>query len=93
MLQVVFGLLASIVIMYFSRMREYRADLGGAEFTSRASMIAGLKRLQKLTKLQDRHADNGKLTAFMINEPDSFWSTHPSLDNRIKALEANYQLP
>lgn len=92
-LQVVFGLLASIVIMYFSRMREYRADLGGAEFTSRASMIAGLKRLQKLTKLQDRHADNGKLTAFMINEPDSFWSTHPSLDNRIKALEANYQLP
>ncbi|MDD2693889.1 MAG: protease HtpX [Candidatus Gracilibacteria bacterium] len=92
-LQVVFGLLASIVIMYFSRMREYRADLGGAEFTSKASMIAGLKRLQQLTKLQDRHVDNGKLTAFMISEPDSFWSTHPSLDNRIKALEENYQLP
>lgn len=79
--------------MYFSRIREYRADLGGAEFTSKASMLAGLKRLQKLTKLEERPVDNGKLTAFMINEPDSFWSTHPSLDNRIKALEENYRLP
>jgi Zn-dependent protease with chaperone function len=34
----------------------------------------------------------GNLTAFMITESDSFWSTHPSLDNRIKALEENYQL-
>jgi heat shock protein HtpX len=92
-LQIIFWILASFVIMYFSRMREYRADLGGAQFTSKASMVAGLKRLQKLSKLQDRHTDNGKLTAFMINEPDSFFSTHPSLTNRIKALEENYQLP
>lgn len=93
LLQVVFGFLASLVIMYFSRIREYRADEGGARYTSKASMIAGLRRLQKLTKLQDRHVDDGKMTAFMINEPDSFFSTHPSLDNRIQALEANYQLP
>lgn len=33
-----------------------------------------------------------KMTAFMINEPDGLFSTHPSLDNRIKALEENYQL-
>ena len=93
LLQVVFGFLASLVIMYFSRIREYRADEGGARYTSKANMIAGLRRLQKLTKLQDRHGEDGKMTAFMINEPDSFFSTHPSLDNRIQALEANYQLP
>jgi Zn-dependent protease with chaperone function len=33
-----------------------------------------------------------KMAAFMINEPDSFFSTHPSLDNRIRALEENYKL-
>jgi heat shock protein HtpX len=92
-LQLIFWVLASFVIMYFSRMREYRADAGGAEFTSKASMIAGLKRLQKLTKLTDEHTNNGKMTAFMINEPDSFFSTHPSLNNRIKSLEENYRLP
>jgi len=92
-LQIIFWLLASFVIMYFSRIREYRADLGGAQFTSKSSMIAGLKRLQKLSKIQEDHVENGKLTAFMIYEKDSFFSTHPSLSNRIQALEENYQLP
>lgn len=93
LLQGIFWLLASIVIMYFSRIREYRADLWGAKYTSKASMIAWLKRLQKLSTIQDHTRDNGKMTAFMINEQDSFWSTHPSLENRIRALESNYQLP
>lgn len=91
--QMVFGFLAMFVVMWFSRVREYRADLGGAEYTSKAKMVAGLRRLQKMTKLE--HTDeprDTKMTAFMINEPDSFFSTHPSLDNRIKALEENYKL-
>jgi len=77
--------------MWFSRIREYRADIGGAQFTSKSNMIAGLKRLQKMTAV-DTHQADAKMTAFMINEPDGWFSTHPSLTNRIKALEENYQL-
>ncbi len=92
-LQTVFGLLASLIIMWFSRHREYRADLGGASFTSKQSMIHALKKLQSMTKLEpSTRLDHGNLKAFMITEPDSFFSTHPSLDNRIKALEENYKL-
>jgi heat shock protein HtpX len=89
--QIIFGFLAMFVVMWFSRIREYRADLGGAQYTSKAAMIAGLKKLQKITqKLEPQ--ENGKMTAFMITEKDSFFSTHPSLQNRIEALESNYQL-
>ncbi|MBC7498814.1 protease HtpX [Candidatus Gracilibacteria bacterium] len=90
--QLVFGALASLVVMWFSRTREYRADLGGAQFTSRSSMVAGLRRLQQMKNVKPTQHADGNLTAFMITEPDSFWSTHPSLDNRIRALEENYQL-
>lgn len=90
--QLVFGFLAMFVVMWFSRMREYRADLGGAQYTSKAKMISGLRKLQKMTKIVDAEPKDAKMAAFMITEPDSFFSTHPSLDNRIQALEANYQL-
>jgi heat shock protein HtpX len=92
-LQSAFGLLASFIIMWFSRHREYRADLGGATYTGKSSMISALKKLQGMTKLEkSQHLDHGNLKAFMITEPDSFFSTHPSMDNRIKALEENYKL-
>jgi heat shock protein HtpX len=90
--QIIFWALASLVVMWFSRMREYRADLGGAQYTSRSSMIAWLRRLQQMKDVKSTPHPEGNLTAFMITESDSFWSTHPSLDNRIKALEENYQL-
>ena len=97
LLQIVFGFLASLVVMYFSRYREYRADEGGARFTSKKKMIAGLQKLKKLTnapiQVSEENAEaNKKMAAFMISEPDSAFSTHPSLDNRIKALEENMQL-
>ena len=44
--QVVFGMLASIVVMWFSRQREYRADAGGAELAGKQKMIAALQKLQ-----------------------------------------------
>jgi heat shock protein HtpX len=79
--------------MWFSRHREYRADLGGAEYTGKQSMINALKRLRGLIKLErSPRMDHGNLKAFMITEPDSFFSTHPSMDNRIKTLEENYKL-
>ncbi len=92
-LQIGLGFLASFVVMYFSRIREYRADLGWAQYTSKTKMIAGLRRLKMMTeKMREETQKNGQMTAFMITEPDSMFSTHPSLDNRIKALEENYQL-
>lgn len=90
--QIVFWLLASIVIMWFSRIREYRADIGGAQYTSRSSMVAWLRRLQSISVKNPMKPIDAKMTAFMINEPDGWFSTHPSLDNRIKSLEENYQL-
>jgi heat shock protein HtpX len=89
--QMIFGFLAMFVVMWFSRMREYRADIGWAQFTNKWSMIAWLKKLQSITQKSQSPLDP-KMTAFMINEPDSFFSTHPSLVNRIRALEENYQL-
>lgn len=90
--QVLFGALAMLVIMWFSRLREYRADLGGAQYTSKSKMISGLRKLQKMTKIVDTEPKDANMAAFMITEPDSFFSTHPSLDNRIQALEENYKL-
>lgn len=80
--------------MWFSRTREYRADLGGAKFTSKAKMIAGLKKLQQITETTkiSINKDEKKMAAFMITEPDSMFSTHPSLKNRIQSLEENYQI-
>jgi heat shock protein HtpX len=92
LLQVIFGLLASIVIMWFSRHREYRADLWWATYTGKMSMIAALRKLQNLGKLESRWAPHGNLKSFMITEPDSLFSTHPALSNRIQALEENYKL-
>ncbi len=97
LLQIVFGFLASLVVMYFSRYREYRADEGGARFTNKKKMIAGLQKLKKLSSMpvqvsEENAEANKKMAAFMISEPDSMFSTHPSLDNRIKALEENIQL-
>ena len=55
-------------------------------------MIAGLKKLKSITEGMKNTEKDSKMAAFMITEPDSMFSTHPSLDNRIKALEENYQL-
>jgi heat shock protein HtpX len=82
--QVVFGFIAGIVVAFFSRQREYRADAGGAEYASRAGMIAALERLKQgqAGELPDQ------LAAFGINTGvKSLFSTHPPLDQRIQALK------
>ncbi len=89
--QLVFWLFAGLVVMWFSRMREYRADHGGAQYTSKASMIAGLRKL-KSYKWKMLVPLDKKMAAFMITEGESLFSSHPPLDKRIKVLEENYQL-
>lgn len=92
-LEIIFGILAALVVNAFSRHREYRADEGGARFVGKAKMIAGLKRLQSLTKVTDR-MDDGNLATMKISAKETFalWSSHPPLEARIQALEENYQL-
>jgi heat shock protein HtpX len=86
-LEIVFGLLASLVVSAFSRWREYRADRGAAELEGPEAMISALQALQRAHELP---ADMPKqLAAFGIRGGGAFFklfSSHPPLEKRIEAL-------
>lgn len=88
--QVVLGILASAIVMWFSRQREYRADFGAASLAGRQKMIAALQRLQAAA-LQPHLPD--QLEAFGISGGmghgiKRLFMSHPPLDERIQALRA-----
>jgi heat shock protein HtpX len=86
--QIVLGVLASIVVMWFSRLREFRADAGGATLAGRGKMIAALDRL-KLNHEQSQLP--AQISAFGISGGGGFarlFMSHPPLDERIAALKA-----
>ena len=90
--QIVLSILASIIVMYFSRKREYIADTGGADLAGHQNMIDALKRLGQ----REPEPLPEQLAAFGIGEkPKSnrsqLWSSHPPLEDRIKALEKRAQ--
>ncbi len=92
--ELVLGVLASIIVMWFSRQREFRADRGGASLAGRRSMINALKRLQMQ---HDPQPLPDKMAAFGISggSPAGWkrlFMTHPPLDERIAALEANVEI-
>ena len=92
--QVILSILASIIVMYFSRKREYIADTGGADLAGHQNMINALKRLEQ----REPEPLPEQLAAFGIGEkPKSnrsqLWSSHPPLEDRIKALEKRAQQP
>ena len=84
----VFGILATTIVMWFSRWREYRADEGGAELAGRQNMINALKRLQAS---QGKPALPDEMAALAINagRMQAFFASHPPLEKRIKALQQN----
>ena len=83
-LEMVFGVLASIIAMWFSRYREFRADAGSASIVGKEKMIMALQRLQQLHEPQNLE---GSLNAFMINGKRSeLFMSHPPLEKRIEAL-------
>jgi len=88
--EIVLAILASMIVMAFSRYREFRADAGGAKLTSRAAMIAALERLKQASG-QPPMPD--QLAAFGIRgglgKFGKLFSSHPPLDERIRALRAN----
>jgi len=86
-LQIFFGILASMVAGWFSRRREFRADAGGAELTSRDAMASALERLAAPSADEMPEA----LAAFGIRENKvvgwrKLMSTHPPIEDRIAAL-------
>ncbi|MDD5181092.1 MAG: protease HtpX [Gallionellaceae bacterium] len=86
--QLVLGVLASIIVMWFSRQREFRADVGGASLAGRNKMIAAL---EKLKINHEQTALPEKMAAFGISGGGGFskmFMTHPPLDERIAALRA-----
>lgn len=84
-LSIVLMFIANFLILWFSRKREYRADEGAARLVGSSNMIAALKRLA--VPQEEQLPEN--LAAFGINGPkkDSIFSTHPSIENRIAALQ------
>lgn len=85
--ELVLGILASIIVMWFSRQREFRADSGGARLAGRHNMIAALERLNSLhpSPLPDRMAAFG-ISGGGANGLKRLFLTHPPLSERIQAL-------
>jgi len=86
----VLGILASIIVMWFSRRREFRADAGGAHLAGRNAMIAALNRLNSLhpQPLPDKMASFGISGAGGKSGFKRLFMTHPPLEERISALRA-----
>ena len=87
-LQMVFGIFASLIVAWFSRRREFRADEGGARLESPAAMAAALNRLRTMRDAPSQLPEN--LTAFGIRGEGlmKLMSTHPPLEEHIARLQA-----
>jgi len=87
-LQIGLGILGSVVVCWFSRAREFRADAGAATLSGRGKMIAALQRLQQNKELVE--TGHPALATLKINGASSWmmlFSTHPPLEARIAALQ------
>ncbi|WP_295870860.1 protease HtpX [uncultured Zhongshania sp.] len=87
--EMVLGILASTIVMWFSRWREFRADAAGASLASRNDMIAALQSLQAQQGLPNDMP--GEMTALAISSQKktdlaALFSSHPPLEKRIQAL-------
>jgi heat shock protein HtpX len=88
--QIFFGILASVIVLWFSRQREFRADAGGARLAGRQKMISALEALRR----RSPEPLPEQMSAFGISgkqEKQSswkdLWMTHPPLEQRIAALK------
>jgi heat shock protein HtpX len=87
--ELILGILASIIVMWFSRQREFRADAGGANLAGRQKMIAALERLAagRTAPLPDQMAAFG-IAGGLGSGIKRLFMTHPPLEERIAALKA-----
>jgi len=92
-LEIGLSFLGMIVVGYFSRMREYRADAGGAKLAGRGKMIKALESLQGAIGIQDPNPQPESLATLKISSAKkgglmALMSTHPPLDDRIAKLKS-----
>lgn len=90
-LQVVFGMLGSMVVCYFSRIREFRADSGSAKYAGRGKMISALQALKRQMEPVP-HEGQQNFAALQISSAGrggilNLFRTHPSLEERIANLQ------
>lgn len=86
--EIFFGIISSVIVMAFSRWREFGADYGGAQLSSKNKMIAALKFLQAHHAVDNRHK---AFTTMKIDGNSAFmklFSSHPPLQKRIETLQA-----
>ena len=94
LLQMVFSILGMLVVCWFSRQREFRADAGGARLAGRPNMIAALRDLKRLHDPQIAAADAQRGQSFQAlkihNQPGglgALFADHPPIEERIARLE------
>lgn len=87
--QIIFGILASLIVMWFSRYREFRADAGSARLLGKDKMIHALQRLAQCYNIpEDKRGES--FAAFKISAHSKFgrlFASHPPLEERIKVLQ------
>jgi heat shock protein HtpX len=93
--EILLGILASTIVFWFSRRREFRADIAGAQLAGRGAMINALARLKQESEVPDEMPES--LQAFGINRGargglSALFMTHPPLEKRIEALKQNAAL-
>lgn len=91
--EVVFMILGSLVVAFFSRYREYRADQGGAMLAGKEKMIAALESLKAMQHMRDPHVDKPSFEAMKISTPKKqgwmmLFASHPPLEDRIARLKS-----
>ena len=94
--EIVFGIVASAIVAWFSRYREYRADEAGARLAGTGAMVNALARLKAETEMPDQMPDTLRAMAITKGQTRSLveqlFASHPPLDDRIRALkEAAYR--
>ncbi len=94
--EIVFGIVASAIVAWFSRFREYRADEAGARLAGTGAMVNALARLKAETEMPDQMPDTMRAMAITKGQTRSLMqqllASHPPLDDRIRALkEAAYR--
>lgn len=94
--QILFMVLGSLVVMWYSRRREFAADAGGAHLAGKQKMIRALEGLKEYVNKRVPTADKKALQTFKISQPSNtgwmhLFASHPPLDDRILALKRNIQ--
>ena len=91
--EILFMIMGSLVIAWFSRFREFRADRGGADLAGKEKMIAALESLRSMQKIRDPIVDKPAFEAMKISTPKktgfmSLFASHPPLEERISRLKS-----